>query len=229
MLEALMTPVRGGPRDGSGGIAAARESRGRRDRTAGVPPSVCLRSRREAMRWLAAFPLAGLLPWPGPAGSAVAGGGTPGEVRIGGILRDAVLDGLNGPSRRLSQYRGRPLIINVWASWCGPCMEEMASLERLAWQDDPMPFAMIGISTDDYPERARAVLTRTNATLRHYIDHELQLENMLGASSIPLTVLVDSHGKVIDKIYGARQWDSPESIRLIGRAFGLRAPASSRS
>src|ERR1700727_2225780 len=83
-----------------------------------------------------------------PAASANA----PGEVPIGGTLRDATLQGLNGPSRKLSAFRGRPLIINVWASWCGPCREEMASLERLAWQGEP--FAIIGISTDNYADRA---------------------------------------------------------------------------
>ena len=54
------------------------------------------------------------------------------EVPVGGSLRDASLQGLNGPSRRLSTFRGKPLIINVWASWCVPCREEMASLKRLA-------------------------------------------------------------------------------------------------
>src|ERR1700692_4064433 len=59
--------------------------------------------------------------------------GTPGEVAIGDTLREATIQGLNGPPRRLSEFRGKPLIINVWASWCGPCRAEMASLERLAW------------------------------------------------------------------------------------------------
>ena len=153
---------------------------------------------------------------------------TPGEVPIGGVLREATLQGLNGPPRRLAEYRGRPLLINVWASWCGPCTEEMASLERLAWREDRAPFSLIGISTDDYPDKALAFLNRSNATIRHFIDHDLQIENMLGASTIPLTVLVDAKGRVIDKIYGAREWDSPESMRLIARAFGWRKPTSDR-
>jgi thiol-disulfide isomerase/thioredoxin len=144
---------------------------------------------------------------------------TPGEVKVGQVLREATLQGLNGPSRQLSQYRGRPLLINVWASWCGPCIEEMASLERLAWRDDRIAFSIIGISTDDYSDHALAFLNRSNATIRHYIDHALQMENMLGASQIPLTVLVDANGRVVDKIYGARQWDSAESLQLIARAF----------
>jgi thiol-disulfide isomerase/thioredoxin len=152
--------------------------------------------------------------------SPLASARTPGEVPIGGVLREATLQGLNGPSRRLAEYRGRPLVINVWASWCGPCIEEMASLERLAWREDRIPFAVIGISTDDYPDRALAFLNRSNATIRHFIDHALQMENMLGASKIPLTVLVDADGRVLDKIYGARQWDSSESLQLLARTFG---------
>jgi thiol-disulfide isomerase/thioredoxin len=144
---------------------------------------------------------------------------TPGEVPIGGVLREATLQGLNGPPRRLAEYRGRPLLINVWASWCGPCIQEMASLERLAWREDRLPFSVIGISTDDYPEKALAFLNRSNATIRHFIDHDLQMENMLGASTIPLTVLVDANGRVLDKIYGAHEWDSPESMQLISKAF----------
>jgi len=156
------------------------------------------------------------------------GARTPGEVPIGAVLPQVTLQGLNGPSRSLAQYRGRPLVINVWASWCGPCIEEMASLERLAWQDDRVPFGVIGISTDDYPERALAFLDRSNATIRHFIDHAQQMENLLGASTIPLTVLVDADGRVLDKIYGARRWDSPESLQLISRAFRLRRPTAAR-
>lgn len=145
---------------------------------------------------------------------------TPGEVLKGQVLRDARLRGLNGPDRQLASYRGKPLIINVWASWCGPCRAEMASLERLAWHEQAKTFAMIGISTDDYPERAIAVLKRTNATISHFVDFRLELEHMLGASSIPLTVLVDAQGRVLEKVVGAKDWDGPEALRFIGRTFG---------
>jgi thiol-disulfide isomerase/thioredoxin len=147
---------------------------------------------------------------------------TPGEVRIGEWLRDATMQGLNGPSKQLAAYRGRPLLINVWASWCGPCRQEMASLERLAWKDQKVPFAVIGISTDDYPERALALLKGTNASISHFIDRKLELENLLGASRLPLTVLVGADGRVVDKVYGAKEWDGDEAARLIARAFGKR-------
>lgn len=150
----------------------------------------------------------------------------PEEVKVGQLLQDAPMLGLNGPNRKLSDYRGRPLIINVWASWCAPCRAEMASLERLAWLEHPVPFAVIGISTDDYPERAMQLLKATNATLSHFIDRKLQLESLLGASRLPLTVLVDAQGRVVDKVYGARQWDSPQSQALVREAFSARAAAA---
>jgi thiol-disulfide isomerase/thioredoxin len=145
-----------------------------------------------------------------------------GEVPVGGTLRDATLQGLNGPSQKLSGYRGRPLIINVWASWCGPCREEMASLERLAWRDRDQYFVIIGISTDDYADQAEGLLKNAHATISQFIDTGLQMEKMLGATRLPLTVLVDSNGRVLEKVYGARQWDGPEAVRLIDDTFHKR-------
>ena len=140
-------------------------------------------------------------------------------VPIGGILPNAALHGLNGPSRPLGGFRGKPLIINVWASWCGPCRQEMASLERLAWHEQARQFAIIGISTDDDAAQAAAMLKSINATISQFIDRDLEMENMLGASRLPLTVLVGADGRILEKIYGAREWDSPESLKLIGEAF----------
>jgi thiol-disulfide isomerase/thioredoxin len=190
------------------------------------PATACGRSspqrRRRASGWLAAL----ILGVAASTGHAVAK--NPDEVEIGQTLRDATMQGLNGPSRKLSDFRGKPLIINVWASWCGPCRQEMASLERLAWQEHAVPFAVIGISTDDYPENAQRLLKGSNATISHFIDRRLLLEHMLGASRLPLTVLVDANGKVVDKLYGARQWDGPDALTLIGKAFGKRGAAPGR-
>jgi len=169
--------------------------------------------------------LLSLLLWAAIA-AASAAAVTPGEVEVGQPLREAVMQGLNGPSRKLSEFRGKPLIINVWASWCGPCRQEMASLERLAWIGGAQRFTIIGISTDDYPDAAKAFLKGSNATISHFIDSKLLLENMLGANKLPLTVVVDANGLVVDKVYGARAWDSPEALARIGKALGNHQPAT---
>ena len=156
--------------------------------------------------------------------TAGTGGAQPSEeVPIGGTLRDATLRGLNGPPRKLSEFLGKPLIINVWASWCGPCRAEMASLERLAWRDESRDLTIIGISTDDYENRALAALASSNTTITHFIDKNLLVEKMLGASRLPLTVLVAPDGRVLDKIYGAREWDGAAALAHIDRVLRGRS------
>ena len=165
------------------------------------------------MRAIAAAVLAIALP---------AAAATPGEVPVGGVLRDAPLYGLTLDYRKLSDFRGKPLVINVWASWCAPCRAEMGSLDRLARRHNGKQFHIIGISTDDYAEKAQAFVVGTGVSFDNYLDKNLVLENMLGANRIPLTVLVDKDGKVVRKVYGAREWDSRENKALIGQALGVK-------
>jgi thiol-disulfide isomerase/thioredoxin len=153
---------------------------------------------------------------------------TPGEVEVGGTLRDVKMQGLAGPSGKLSAFLGKPLIINVWASWCGPCREEMASLERLSRRYGGQQFSVIGISTDDYPEAAEAFLKRSKIKFPQFIDSHLVLENMLGANRIPLTLLVNGQGQVLLKVYGTREWDDAHALALIGRTLRIKMkPADS--
>ena len=132
------------------------------------------------------------------------------------------MDGLNGEDKKLSDFKGKPLIINVWASWCGPCRAEMGSLERLAKRFNGEEFNVIGISTDDYHHKAAAFIEQTGITFGNYLDSKLVLENMLGANTIPLTILVDDNGRILEKVRGAREWDSMEIIDAIGEVFHLR-------
>lgn len=147
---------------------------------------------------------------------------TPGEVEVGGYLREATLQGLNVGTNKFSDFRGKPLIINVWASWCGPCRAEMGSLERLAHRYNGKEFNIIGISIDDYRKAAQAFIQESEITFANFLDSKLFLENMLGANTIPLTVLVDSHGRMLLKARGAFEWDSPAVVAEIGKMFHLK-------
>jgi len=157
---------------------------------------------------------------PGLVGGAPAE--TPGEVQVGSVLREASLYGFFGDYRKLSELRGKPLIINVWASWCGPCRAEMGSLERLSRRLGAKKIKVIGISTDDDAAAAASFLMKSRVTFDNYLDRNLLLENMLGAKTIPLTVLVDAQGRVVRKVNGYHDWDSPQSLQLISEAFRLK-------
>jgi thiol-disulfide isomerase/thioredoxin len=154
--------------------------------------------------------------------STTAFAATPGEVGIGGYLRDLKLQGFDGKTKKFSDFRGKPLIINVWASWCGPCRAEMGSLERLARRYNGKQFNVIGISTDDDGYAAAAFIKRSKVSFENFLDSNVLLENMLGANTIPLTILVDAHGRVLEKASGAYEWDSPATVDAIAEIFHLK-------
>jgi thiol-disulfide isomerase/thioredoxin len=146
---------------------------------------------------------------------------TPGEIPVGAQLRDVPMAGVFFGQRKFSDYRGKPLVINVWASWCGPCRAEMASLQRLAGQLTGQA-TVIGVSTDDDQLAAQAFLKSQKVTFSNFIDRNLVLENMLGADRLPLTLLVDAEGRVLQKISGSREWDSPASLSAVSKVLKLK-------
>lgn len=113
-------------------------------------------------------------------------------------------------------------MINVWASWCGPCRAEMGSLERLAQRYNENQFNLIGISIDDDGNAAAAFLKRLKITFKNFLDSNLLLENMLGANTIPLTIFVDADGRVLFKARGSFEWDDPKIIDAIGKVFNIQ-------
>lgn len=143
-------------------------------------------------------------------------------VPEGEAIPDQPLYGLFHDYRKFSDFRGKPLIINVWASWCAPCRAEMGSLDRIAKRHNGKQFHLIGISTDDYPGKATDYLLRTPVTFDNYIDRSLLWETMLGAERIPLTVLIDAKGRVVKRVYGAKAWDSPEMVSVIEKSLGVK-------
>ncbi len=147
---------------------------------------------------------------------------TVGEVAIGDFLRDTPMHGFSGQTKRFSDFRGKPLLINVWASWCGPCQAEMPSLERLAQRYGGNQFNVIGISTDDDGYAAAAIIKKSGITFENFLDRNVVLENMLGANTIPLTILVDAQGRVLEKARGAYDWDSAENIDTIAKTFRIK-------
>ena len=145
-----------------------------------------------------------------------------GAVEIGGYLREATLDGLNAKNRNISDFKGKPLIINLWASWCGPCRAEMGSLMRLAERYNGKEFNIIGITIDDYRDKAEAFIKQAGISFENFQDHKLQMEKMLGGTTIPLTVLVDDQGRILHKVNGAREWDRPDIVAAIEKAFRMK-------
>jgi len=99
----------------------------------------------------------------------------------------------------------------------------MGSLERLAQLYNGKEFNVIGVSTDDDRHAAAAFIKQSVVTFDNFLDRKLLLENMLGANTIPLTILVDADGRVLKKVRGAYEWDNPKTIDIIGKMFHINS------
>ncbi len=144
------------------------------------------------------------------------------SLGVGSYLRDTTLWGLDGQTRTFRHYQGKPLIINVWASWCGPCRAEMHSLELLGQRFNGIDFNLLGVSTDDDAAAAIAMVKQTQITFENFLDHKLTIEKMLGADRIPLTVIVDAKGRIVQKVRGSRDWNSEELLKVLETTLGIQ-------
>ncbi len=108
-----------------------------------------------------------------------------------------VLETLDGDELRLTDYRGRPVVVNFFANWCTPCVTEMPAFEQVHRQlGDEVAF--VGISVQETVEEARAIATRTGVTYDLAREPQGELIRALGGVGMPTTVLVDAEGGVVD-------------------------------
>ena len=147
-------------------------------------------------RWLvvgAVLPLVLLVVW---AALLVSRGGQAAGAQIGTAAPDFALTDLDGNSIRLADLRGRPVIVNFWASWCGPCVEEFPLLRdaRVAHRADGL--TVVGIVVRDNSEAARAFMARMGATWAAAMDPGEQVAQSYGFSGPPESFFIDRAGVV---------------------------------
>ena len=145
----------------------------------------------------------------GPSGFAVAAQPQPApkaEFRSAG-----------GKHLTLADFRGRVVLLNIWATWCGPCRAEMPSLDRLEAMHQGDGLTVLAVSVDDGGSLAvRRFFQQSGVrNLALYLDADGATARAFGASSIPTTLLIDREGNVVGSLVGAMQWDSPDALALI--------------
>jgi peroxiredoxin len=139
-----------------------------------------------------------------------------GVVQVGDEAPNFMLRDLTGNVRSLSQLRGKVVLLNFWATWCGPCRVEMPAMEQLYRTLPRGEFEILAVSTDPQGEAVtRPFQKQMGFTFPILHDSEYRVGLAYGARTIPVTFMVDRHGIVRQKIFGARDWDSPEARDLI--------------
>ncbi len=122
----------------------------------------------------------------------------------------------SGKTLFLHDFKGKPVLINLWATWCEPCVAEMPSLAKLQQEYASQGLVVIALSEDDSLQRAIDFYKKKNlTTLTPYFDKGHAIWTALQARGVPTTVLVTKNGDMVQRIEGPVDWQSPQVRSLI--------------
>ena len=128
---------------------------------------------------------------------------------------DFTLKSLEGSNLRLEEYRGQVVLINFWASWCGPCRQEMPLLDRLHHRYEDTGFAVLGVNVEGEVAPAQEIVDKTNVTFPILIDDGQKVSDMYNLQAMPTTVVVDRDG-VIRYIHpGYKPGDEAKYVEVV--------------
>ena len=109
---------------------------------------------------------------------------------------DFTLRTMSGPNMRLAEQRGRVVMVNFWATWCGPCRQEMPQLDRLYQKYKSSGFVLLGVNVDDDTRKAADVASKLGVSFPVLLDTDKAVSKLYDLSTMPSTVLIDRDGKV---------------------------------
>lgn len=137
-------------------------------------------------RRLCAAALAAVLAGPARAAAPALGSGAP----------DFTLPVAGGGNLRLAEQRGRVVLVNFWASWCGPCKVELPQLDRLYEKYRASGFVLLGVNIDDNPRAAADLAARLGMRFPVLLDSERKVSRLYDVSAMPSTLLIDRDGRL---------------------------------
>jgi peroxiredoxin len=112
------------------------------------------------------------------------------------IAPDFTLKGSDGRNLRLQEQRGQVVLVNFWATWCGPCRQEMPHLNRLYSKYHDSGFTLLGVNIDDDPRTAANAAARLGLKFPVLLDADKAVSKLYDLGSMPATVLIDRDGRV---------------------------------
>jgi thiol-disulfide isomerase/thioredoxin len=144
------------------------------------------------------------------------------------IMPDLAFTDGEGRAHTLAELRGKVVLLNVWATWCGPCRTEMPTLDRLQAQLGGPDFQVIALSIDRAgSERVKSFFSSIGVQhLALSLDSSSKASSELSIVGLPATLLVGRDGKELGRLVGPAEWDSPEVIQFLRSVIASDAPAN---
>ena len=128
------------------------------------------------------------------------------------------LNSVDGKPQRLEDFRGRVVLVNFWATWCAPCLEEMPSIEKLRRSLDAQRFAVVAVNVGEGPRAAGDFAEKMGLGGFHVLlDRDLKTSRAWGARVLPATFVVAPDGTVRYSYYGALDWSRPDIRAAISK------------
>jgi len=128
---------------------------------------------------------------------------------------DFTFPGLDGKMVRLSDYKGKVVLVNIWATWCPPCVDEMPSMEKLYQKLKGENFEILAVSIDEPGLKAVApFMKKSNLTFPALIDSEGTIKAVYEITGIPESFIIDQQGILLKKIVGPVDWATPNIFRF---------------
>ncbi len=122
---------------------------------------------------------------------------------------------LNGKPSSLADLRGKVVVLNFWATWCPPCVEEAPALNQLHQAIASQGGVVLGISVDEDDEAYKKFLVDHSIAFPNYRDPSKQIAAAYGTSMFPETYIIDRQGRIARKIIGPQDWDSPDMVAYL--------------
>lgn len=143
---------------------------------------------------------------------------TPSTTRVGLPAPDVELTDTYKNTLKLSELKGFVILINFWATWCPPCIDELPSIERLSRHlAGNSKFKMITILYNDDVNKVLRYMKETGYTFPVYLDSEGDAAEKFGITGVPETFIIDKKGILRNKVVGPSEWDSPYVIEAISK------------
>ena len=132
------------------------------------------------------------------------------------IAPDFAVPDLSGQAVRLSNLRGKVVLLNLWTTWCPPCREEMPSMERLYRQLRDKGFVLLAVSQDEAGQAGVASFVRElGLTFPVLVDPQHQVGDRFDVWGYPESFIIDREGRVVERVIGPRKWDSPKQVEAL--------------
>jgi thiol-disulfide isomerase/thioredoxin len=131
--------------------------------------------------------------------------------------KNFTLPDLDGKPHKLSDYRGKVVLVNFWATWCPPCRREMPSMERLSQQLKDQPFVILAINQQEDADRVFVFTGQLEPapTFPILFDPDSAVSHAWGVLGLPASFIVDKQGRVVYRAMGGREFDHPEIEQAI--------------